>query len=197
MRLLVATNNEGKVRELVEALRACDIEIVRLRDLGDDAPEAPEETGSTFEENALLKAHYYFERTGIVSVADDSGLEVDALDGRPGVYSARYGTEGATDSDRVALLLDALTGVDCGARAARFVCVLALVGPELQETFEGMCSGRINDRPRGENGFGYDPIFVPDGETRTFAEMDPAEKAPISHRGRAFEAFARYLGGER
>jgi XTP/dITP diphosphohydrolase len=195
MRLLIATNNEGKVRELEEALGGLGVEIVRLSELGDAAPDAPEETGATFEENALLKARYYFERTSVAAVADDSGLEVDALGGRPGVLSARYGGAGATDAERVDRLLGELASLRASDRSARFVCVLALVGPDVERTFVGECRGHIRIAPAGEKGFGYDPVFLPEGETRTFAEMSAADKAAISHRGRAVRALASSLSG--
>jgi XTP/dITP diphosphohydrolase len=193
MRLLIATNNAGKVRELGEALRGLEVDLVRLADLGDGAPESPEETGSTFEENALLKARYYFERTGLASVADDSGLEVDALGGRPGVLSARYAGPDATDADRVDVLLDELAGTADRDRSARFVCVIAFVGDGIERTFAGECAGHIAGVAAGSAGFGYDPIFVPTGETRTFAEMASDAKAAISHRGRAVRAFEHFI----
>jgi XTP/dITP diphosphohydrolase len=193
MRLLIATHNAGKVRELGEALRGLDVDIVRLDDLGDAAPEAPEETGSTFEENALLKARYCYERAGLPSVADDSGLEVDALGGRPGVLSARYAGSDATDPDRVDLLLEELASAGARDRSARFVCVIAFVGDGIERTFTGECAGHIADRAVGSGGFGYDPVFVPSGESRTFAEMASDEKAAISHRGRAVRAFEQFI----
>jgi XTP/dITP diphosphohydrolase len=195
MKLLIATNNAGKVRELGEALGTLDVEIVRLDDLA-DVPDAPEETGTTFVDNALLKARFYLERTGIACVADDSGLEVAALDGRPGVYSARYGGAGATDADRVALLLGEMESFEGDARSARFVCALALVDGAAEHVFVGECPGHIHTVARGSNGFGYDPIFIPTGETRTFAELTSAEKASHSHRGRAFRALARFIIGD-
>jgi XTP/dITP diphosphohydrolase len=150
----------------------------------------PDETGATFEENAMLKARYYHELTGLVTVADDSGLEVDALDGRPGIASARYGV---SDSDRIARLLGELEGVAPAERTARFVCALSLVGRDLAETFTGTCEGRIRTTPAGTNGFGFDPVFTPEGETRSFAEMAPEEKAAVSHRGRALAALAELI----
>jgi XTP/dITP diphosphohydrolase len=193
MKLLIATHNAGKVRELADALRGLDVEIVRLTDLGPDAPDAPEETGSTFEENALLKARYFHERTGLASVADDSGLEVAALGGRPGVLSARYAGPSASDAERVERLLAELRAGPASDRSARFVCVLALAGDGFEHSFAGACEGRIAERPSGRNGFGYDPVFVPVGETRTFAEMSRGEKAAMSHRGRAVRAFEQFV----
>ena len=190
MELLIATANRGKIRELTEALGGLGLEPVGLGALGYGDRPTPEETGATFEENALLKARYYHEMSGMLTLADDSGLEVDALGGRPGVYSARYGS---TDAERIERLLDELEGRPASERTARFVCVLALVGENLTQTFTGICDGRIRSAPSGRGGFGYDPVFVPERETRTFAEMSPAEKAAVSHRGRALRALADFL----
>jgi non-canonical purine NTP pyrophosphatase (RdgB/HAM1 family) len=192
MRLLAATTNRGKVRELAEALARLGFEVLDLHGAGTGDVPAPDETGTTFEENALLKARYYHGRTGLAVVADDSGLEVDALGGRPGLASARYSD---TDATRVAKLLGELEGVPPAGRAARFVCALALVGEGLCETFTGTCQGRIVLAPAGANGFGFDPVFAPDGEYRTFAEMAPEEKAAVSHRGRALSALAEFVRG--
>jgi XTP/dITP diphosphohydrolase len=191
MKLLVATSNRGKVAELAEALDGLGVEVVDLAAIGLGDHPAPEETGSTFEENALLKARYYYELTGVCAVADDSGLEVDVLGGRPGLYSARFG---ATDAERIERLLGEMNGVPMSERSARFVCALALVGENLAEVFTGICRGAIRHTPMGTNGFGFDPVFVPEDETRTFAEMAPAEKAAVSHRGRAIAALAEFLG---
>jgi XTP/dITP diphosphohydrolase len=191
MKLLIATSNKGKVTELAEALDGLGFELVSLADL--PAPvEAPEETGATFEENALLKARYYHEHSGLLTVADDSGLEVNILGGRPGVESARYAP---TDPERVQRLLDELDGVPKSERTARFVCSLALVGENLAETFTGVCDGHIRHLPAGAGGFGFDPLFVPGGESRTFAEMATAEKAETSHRGRAIARFVEFVRG--
>lgn len=190
MKLLVATSNRGKVRELAEALAGLDVEVVDLEGAGVGESPVPEEAGSTFEENALLKARYYHELTGLAAVADDSGLEVGVLGGRPGLHSARYG---ATDEERVARLLGELDGVPMSERGARFVCALALVGAGAERLFTGVCTGTIRHIPSGEGGFGYDPVFTPDGEPRSFAEMSRVEKTAVSHRGRAIRALAEYL----
>lgn len=193
MKLLVATTNRGKVRELAEALDGLGFEIVDLAGAGLDDQTAPKETGSTFAENALLKASYWFEASGLTTVADDSGLVVDILGGRPGLHSARYGD---TDSERIRKLLAEMDGVPSTERTARFVCSLALVGENLAELFSGECEGRIRHTSHGSAGFGYDPIFTPVGEERTFAEMSPAEKSAISHRGRAIRKLRDFIAGK-
>ena len=192
MKLLVATTNRGKVRELAEALDGVGFEILDLAsaDLADHP--SPNETGSTFAENALLKATAWFEASGMLTVADDSGLVVDILGGRPGLHSARYGD---SDSERIKRLLAEMDGVPSTERTARFVCSLALVGENLAEIFSGECEGRIRHTSHGSAGFGFDPIFTPDGEARTFAEMSPAEKSAISHRGRAIRKLREFIVG--
>lgn len=192
MKLLIATSNGGKVQELSEALDGLGFELVSLGDLPVRI-ESPDETGATFEENALLKARYYFERAGMLTVADDSGLEVDILAGRPGVQSARYAP---TDKERTMRLLEELDGVPRTERTARFVCALALVGENLAEVFTGVCKGHIKHIPAGTGGFGFDPVFTPEGETRTFAEMTAGEKASMSHRGRAIDALVEFAKGK-
>ncbi|HWQ36270.1 MAG TPA: RdgB/HAM1 family non-canonical purine NTP pyrophosphatase [Blastocatellia bacterium] len=192
----MATTNQGKLAELRRLLSGLPCSLIGLDALA-AAPPAPAETGSTFTENALLKAEYYFSHTGLLSLADDSGLEVDALGGAPGVYSARYAGEAASDAGRIAKLLDELKQVPDERRTARFRCSLALVGaidaaPE-QHIFEGSCEGVIARAPRGRNGFGYDPVFVDQESGRTFAELAPAEKAARSHRGRALSALRNFL----
>lgn len=183
--LLIATTNPGKVRELSELFSGL---AVRLRSLS-DFPNLPEveETGATFEENAIIKVGTYSKLTGSWTLADDSGLEVEALGGAPGVYSARYGGKDASYSERMARLLSELEATGDHARRARFVCVIALanpVGEEIQ-TFTGECKGTIAYSPRGSGGFGYDPIFVPEGYTQTFGEMSSNAKQHLSHRARA------------
>jgi XTP/dITP diphosphohydrolase len=192
MRLLAATSNAGKAREIAAALAGLGFEVVDVNEAGvGDAP-VPEETGTTFHENALLKARYYHELTGLLTVADDSGLEVAVLGGRPGLHSARYA---ATDAERIAKLLGELDGVPMQERTARFVCAIALVGENLAETFTGTCEGRIRHTAHGRNGFGFDPVFTPEGDTRTFAEMTRDEKEAVSHRGRALAALANFVRG--
>ena len=184
LRLLLATRNAHKTREFSEILGR---DLV-VRDLSEEL-EAPaiEETGSTFAENAILKAVGISKRFSGLVVADDSGLEVDALNGAPGVFSARYAGPGATDAENIARLLSELRAVSKGRPAtARFRCVLALARDgEVLGTFEGAIEGVIVDSPRGRVAFGYDPVFQPDGFTRTFAELSAAEKNQISHRAGA------------
>lgn len=190
MKLLVATTNPGKVREIAGVLEGLGIELVTL-DVFPDIAE-PDETGSTFAENARLKALYYERLTGLPSVADDSGLEIAALDGAPGVHSARWqGTDYAVKFRKIYELLDAK-----GARgsAARFVCRVALAeGGRITYESEGVVEGTIADTPSGDKGFGYDPIFFYPPLGRTTAELDRDLKATVSHRGKAFSALRGYL----
>ena len=160
-------------------------------------PEAPEETGATFEENAAIKALGYARRTGLLCIADDSGLEVDALGGRPGVRSARYAGSRATDAENNALLLSDLEGVSRHLRGARYVSVVSLASPEsVIASARGECGGVILDAPRGRGGFGYDPLFISDDLGLTFGEAPPGEKDHVSHRGRAFAALRKALQRE-
>jgi len=191
-RLVIGTFNAGKAREIRDLLADLRIEVLHLADFP-GVREVPE-NGETLRENARRKALGLAKQLGERVMADDSGLEVDALDGAPGVRSARYAGPGATDADLVAKLLRALRDVPEAARTARFRCCACLVGPEgvLLET-EGVCEGRIIAAPRGSGGFGYDPVFVPRGHERTFAEMDRDEKNRLSHRGAAVRALAEAL----
>jgi XTP/dITP diphosphohydrolase len=188
MEIILCTGNEGKVKEL-RALLPTWVSILSLHDVGLD-PELPE-TGSTLEENALQKARYVFERQGTSCLADDTGLEVDALNGRPGVHSARYAGEAKDPAKNMELLLSELKGA--AVRTARFRTVLALVSAEGERTFEGVVEGVIIDGPSGKGGFGYDPLFRPEGYSETFAEMDQATKNAIGHRGRAMRALLSFL----
>jgi XTP/dITP diphosphohydrolase len=188
MRLLLATTNEGKIRELRDLLNDCGFEI---EGLGDRAVDEDIETGTTFEENALLKARYYHSMTGMPAIADDSGLEVDALDKAPGIYSARYG--GPADADRIAKLLEAIGGVPEEKRGARFVCAAAIVWDSGERVFEDEARGILLDHTRGEGGFGYDPIFFYPPLGKTFAELSREEKQAVSHRGRAFRQLKEWL----
>ena len=187
-RLLVATLNPGKVREFDEALIPGGIEVCGLDTLNDMTPI--EETGDTFEANARQKAEGYSLRTELLVLADDSGLEVDALGGEPGVNSARYGGEG-NDDGRNRLVLERLREVtDPEARTARFRCVLAVArAGRTLATFEGVIEGRILDEPAGDNGFGYDPLFFHPESGCTTAQLTTAQKRRVSHRGQAIAAF--------
>ena len=190
-RLVLATRNAHKTREFAQMLGA-EFEV---RDLA-GAPEAApvEETGLTFAENAMLKAVAISKQIPELVVADDSGLEVDALGGAPGVYSARYAGERASDAENVAKLLDELTRCDADSPHARFRCVLALARHgTILGTFEGVVEGTIVRTPRGSAGFGYDPVFQPAGLTQTFAEISPSEKNRISHRARAIQSLRAAL----
>ena len=189
MRVLLATTNQGKLIELKEIMSDLGVEVTGLRD-----PAATEgiETGSTFAENALLKARYYHELFGVPAIADDSGLEVEALGGAPGIRSARYAGSNASDSDRVRRLLNEMKGLPPPRRGARFVCAAALVWQGGEKVFLDEATGVILENPRGANGFGYDPVFFYEPLAKTFAELTPSEKAGVSHRGRAFRKLAAW-----
>lgn len=191
-RLLIATMNPGKVAELGEMLAELGITAVGLGAFPN--VRGVEESGSTFLENARLKASNYAIQTGLPSLADDSGLEVATLGGRPGVHSARYGGD-VSFPERMRLLLDELKASGSTDRRARFVCSIALASADGQivATTEGICNGRLTDEPHGNGGFGYDPVFVPDGYEMTFGELSSAIKAQISHRKRAFSQIMPFL----
>jgi XTP/dITP diphosphohydrolase len=193
MQLIVATRNADKTRELQQILGPG----FTFRDLRAHS-EISEiaETGTSFEENARLKARSVSRKLPGLVIADDSGLEVDALGGAPGIYSARYAGTNATNKERIDKLLEELARVDATKeqRGARFRCVLALArNGEVLGTFEGIVEGQIADRPRGSRGFGYDPIFVPNGFQQTFGQLRPAEKNQLSHRARALEKLRAFL----
>jgi XTP/dITP diphosphohydrolase len=189
-RLLLASANQGKLRELRTILEGLPVELVGLAEAGLGEPPEVEETGDTFLENALLKGRAYAAWSGMAAVADDSGLEVDALGGAPGVRSARYAGPGASDQANLDKLLAALAGVPPERRTARFRCAAVLVDPAAGEWHaEAAWEGRILDAPRGSGGFGYDPVFLPGGWESTSAEVDQATKDAASHRGRAFRAL--------
>jgi XTP/dITP diphosphohydrolase len=192
VKVLLATRNPGKLAELRRMLADGPVEVVGLADVA-EFPEAPE-TGATFAENALAKARDAAAATGLPSVADDSGLAVEALNGMPGVLSARWCGHHGDDAANLELLLGQLADVPDERRRAAFVCAAALVVPGGPETVvHGEWPGRIVRAPRGTGGFGYDPIFVPDGEDRTSAELTPEEKDAASHRGRAMRALLPHL----
>lgn len=192
-RVLIATSNEGKVAEFRDLLRPLGCPLVALGDL----PEivAPEETGTTFEDNAGIKAAYYAMAFGEWAIADDSGLEIDFLDGAPGVYSARFGGEGSSYQEKMDLVLSKLNTANVSERTARFICVIKVADPagNMIISAEGVCEGMIAVSPRGGNGFGYDPIFIPNGFDKTFGELSDGEKRTISHRGRASADLIRKM----
>ena len=193
MRIVLASNNPGKAREFAAALAELKADIMPQSLFG--VPEV-EETGLTFVENALLKARNAALHTGLPALADDSGLVVDALDGRPGIHSARYAGPDADDHANIAKLLVELRGVPAERRTARFVCVLALLRHPADPTpliCQGCWEGVILTEPRGANGFGYDPVFFVPGEQQTAAELDLATKNRLSHRGQALERLRQYL----
>ncbi len=183
-KLLLATNNKGKAREYKSLLEGVPFELVTPNELGIDTEVA--EVGKSFEENARLKATTLAAQSGLLSLADDSGLEVDALGGEPGTLSARYAGENASDEDRVSYLLAKMEGVPQEKRQARFKCVIAIATPDGKvELCSGECAGFIALKPKGKSGFGYDPVFYLPELDKTMAELPPEEKNKISHRGRA------------
>ena len=190
--VVLATRNEGKARELTRLLEGAVKRVQTLR----DHPEVtlPPEAGSSYRENAFAKARAVNEALGLPALGDDSGLEVDALDRGPGLYSARFAGEGATDAANNARLLQSLAGVPPDRRTARYHCALVLVrGQDDVLEVDGVCEGRILDAPRGGQGFGYDPLFLPEGETLTFGELPSSRKDSISHRGRAAALLGRAI----
>lgn len=183
--LLLGTRNPGKVKEITTILEGSGWSFTSLQQFPAVGPAV--EDASTYAENAILKARFYAAATGLLALADDSGLEVSALDGAPGVYSARYAGEGASDADRRQLLLSELSKLDAADRRARFVAAVAIARPdgEVLHLSEATCEGTIIFEPRGAGGFGYDPLFIPDGYTQTFAELLDDIKNLISHRAKA------------
>ena len=192
MKLLIATNNPGKIREYQELLADLSLELTSPAQEGLDIEVA--ETGESFAENARLKAIAYAKASGLLTLADDSGLEVDALGGEPGVRSARYAGEGASDEERYQLLLEKLKDVPWEERTARFRCVIAVATPGREVyTAEGSCEGIIAFEPEGEHGFGYDPVFYLPEYGKTMAELPPRVKNKISHRARAVQKTREFL----
>jgi XTP/dITP diphosphohydrolase len=190
-KIIAGTRNRGKIKEIKEALAELPFEIIGLPD---DGIADAEETGSTFEQNAVIKASCYFRQTGEYCLADDSGLEVDALEGKPGVFSARYAGETSSDTDNNEKLLRELQAVPKEKRTARFRSVLALTGPDGSQLLaEGTCEGILLNEPRGEGGFGYDPLFFMPEQQKTLAEMTVAEKNAVSHRGNALKVLKQKL----
>ena len=191
-KFVLATSNPGKIQEFRDILAELHVDFVTRNDLGIDCEI--EETGSTFRENALIKAKAICGITGLPSISDDSGLMVDALDGGPGVYSSSFGGEGLDGEQRCAYLLEKLRGVD--NRNAKFVCTVVCAFPDGKVlAAEGECPGVIAASPRGSNGFGYDPVFFARGMNKTMAELSNEEKNRLSHRGEALRKLAKLLGG--
>lgn len=189
-RLVLGTRNSGKVDELRALLKDIQLELIPANALSD--PPQVDEDADTLEGNARKKARAFYRHTGVPALADDTGLEVEALDGGPGVHTARFAGPDATPADNKRRLLDVMEGKQ--NRRARFRTVMALVEPDGNlQTFEGVCSGTITTDPHGEGGFGYDPLFRPDGHDQTFAEMPSAAKNEISHRRKALDALRQYL----
>jgi XTP/dITP diphosphohydrolase len=191
--LLVGTRNPGKVREIADILGDVPWQIRSLRKF--ESLDVPAETGATYADNAIIKAQFYARATGLCALADDSGLEVEALGGAPGVFSARYAGAGASDADRRTLLLSELAHVSAEQRSARFVCAVAIASPDetVLNLSEGTCTGKIIFEPRGSGGFGYDPLFIPDGFNQTFAELSETIKNQLSHRARALLKTREFL----
>ena len=190
MKYVLATHNPGKLKEMGDILARFGVEVVSPKDLG--LTVDVEETGTTFAENAMLKAKAICAAAGLPAIADDSGLCVDALNGGPGVYSARYGGEGLDDRGRYMLLLNNMRGQT--TRAAHFACAIACAFPNGDTlTAQGRCDGTIAFAPMGEGGFGYDPVFFVPEKAKTFGQLTAEEKSAISHRGRALESFAAKL----
>ncbi|MEM8857779.1 MAG: RdgB/HAM1 family non-canonical purine NTP pyrophosphatase [Chloroflexota bacterium] len=193
-KLLIATGNPGKVKEFAKMIDSIHVEWIGQKDTGYDMDV--EETGETFTENAILKATQWGKLTGYTTLADDSGLEVEALGGEPGLYTARYGGPGLNHQQRYELLLENLKGVPEIERRAQFRCVIAVADGNgaVLKTAEGTCPGSIAFEPRGINGFGYDPVFIPDGhDGKTMAELDPKQKHMFSHRGQAIKQLAPFI----
>jgi len=189
--LVLATNNEHKIREIRSLLKNLSVELLILRDIPNLPPLV--EDAATFEENAVKKATAVFQHTGLPTLADDSGIEIFYLNMQPGVHSARYAGINATDEQNNEKLLQAMRGVAPRRRRAQFRSVIALVDKGVQEITEGIFSGTLAEAPRGSNGFGYDPLFIPDGLSRTSAELTDEEKNAISHRGQSLRKMIEVL----
>lgn len=192
MKFLIATNNAHKLAEIKHILAPLGIEGLSLKEAGVESD--PEETGATFEDNARIKAFSGMQATGMPTVADDSGLCVDALHGAPGIFSSRYAGEGATDADRIKKLLREMSDVPAGARGARFVCAVCCVFPDGNSIeARGECEGDISFEPKGTGGFGYDPVFIEKTTGKSFATLAGEEKDRLSHRGKALAIFAKLI----
>jgi XTP/dITP diphosphohydrolase len=194
MEIVLATKNKKKIKEIKRIIDEGGVSVTKIFTLN-DFPGCPDvqEDGKTFEENAVKKAVSVSQYTGITALADDSGLEVDVLNGAPGVFSARYAGDSADDMANLKKLLREMENVPYEKRRARFVCCIAVAYKDTVKTFFGYVEGSIGREPRGESGFGYDPIFYPEGFDRTFAQMSNEEKNTLSHRGKALREFQKYL----
>ncbi len=191
-KFVIASNNPHKIEEFNRILSALDVDVISAKEAGVDFSDV-EETGLTFAENSLIKAMYSYDKTGLPSIADDSGLCVDALNGRPGIYSARYGGEDSTDAEKIDLLLSELEDVQKSDRTAHFNCsICCVISKDDVVSAEGKCEGYIGFEKKGENGFGYDPIFYLDSG-KAFAELSSEEKDKYSHRGNALRKFYTLL----
>ena len=193
LEILIGTGNRGKVEEIRSVLKDLPLKLRVIADF--PGIQKPVESGSSYEENAIIKARAYATQTGLWTLADDSGLEVKSLNGQPGLRSARFGGEGLSDADRTSLLLSELVASDSDERSASFVCVVAIAKPngEVINVAQGLCEGHIANAPSGGEGFGYDPVFIPSGHQITFAEMPFSIKNVISHRGKALAATREFL----
>ena len=193
LELLIGTHNPGKVREIENSLAALPLKLRYLSEFPELAPV--DESGLTYLQNAAIKAQAYSNQTGLLALADDSGLEVDVLKGAPGLRSARYAGATASDEDRVRLLLAELARIQSENPSARFISVVVIANPQVITVAEGRCEGRISNAARGENGFGYDPIFIPQGFESTFGELSSQVKDRISHRAQALANAREFLSG--
>jgi XTP/dITP diphosphohydrolase len=194
-KIIVATTNIGKLKEIREILKNSPFDLISMGDVWQPTPEI-EENGSTFFQNAMIKADWVFKNSGVWALADDSGLEVDFLNGQPGVRSARFAGDRCDNEANKAKLLDALRGTEAHMRTARFRCVMVLkTGIESYICADGVCEGRIGFHPQGKDGFGYDPLFIPVSENMTFAELPPEKKNLISHRGNALRILSEKING--
>ena len=190
--IIIATKNSGKVDEIKKILKDLPFDVKCMKDVGMD--DEIDECGTTFEENAMIKAKYIFDKTGSLVIADDSGLEIDYLNGEPGIYSARFAGENASYEEKINLMLSRLEGVSFEDRTARFVCAVAVCLPDGGEfVVRDTCEGYIALEPKGENGFGYDPIFYMKEYDMTTAQLEPDEKNRISHRGKALKKMEKKL----
>lgn len=186
-KIIIATKNEGKIKEFNKILSGKEFDISSLSDIR-DLPEIDED-GNSFEDNAIKKSRFIFELNGRHCIADDSGLEIDYLSGAPGVKSARFGGISTPQNVKNEKIISMMKGAKKNERGAQFRCVVAFTDNNGTKTFEGVCKGRISDKPKGSNGFGYDPIFIPEGFDKTFGELDEDVKNRISHRGKSLRNF--------